>query len=363
MLTRAQLRIPRLATRSAACGRPLPVARIGLGIVELLVVIGILSVLAALILPAVQRARAAARRLSCQNHLRQLALALARYHDTHGIVPPLSVSWAPTIDIGLSAPGVQREFSFLCHLLPYVGRQDLYTAINLRVDHFSDTAAGYGVFANRTILYSTVQLFLCPADPHAGPGGYVSYRGCTGILDHLATRRGWPDSGHGVFRRPPIRFDHIIDGLTYTAALSERLVGVGFRTERWHPKRDILDFIAVPLPNRTEQYARICAHLTRRPRKRIFPYAGRFWMFSGALFTQYNHVLPPNSRVTDCLAADTFGAVTARSAHPGGVNVAFADGHVRFVSDSIDLSVWRALGTRDGEELIDETASDRSAAF
>lgn len=330
---------------------------------ELLVVIGILSVLAALILPAVQRARAAARRLSCQNHLRQLALALARYHDTHGIVPPLSVSWAPTIDIGLSAPGVQREFSFLCHLLPYVGRQDLYTAINLRVDHFSDTAAGYGVFANRTILYSTVQLFLCPADPHAGPGGYVSYRGCTGILDHLATRRGWPDSGHGVFRRPPIRFDHIIDGLTYTAALSERLVGVGFRTERWHPKRDILDFIAVPLPNRTEQYARICAHLTRRPRKRIFPYAGRFWMFSGALFTQYNHVLPPNSRVTDCLAADTFGAVTARSAHPGGVNVAFADGHVRFVSDSIDLSVWRALGTRDGEELIDETASDRSAAF
>lgn len=356
MLVRAQLDIPRRTAHAAACGRPLATARQGIGVVELLVAIGILGVLAAIVPPAVQRARAAAHRLPCQNNLRQLIAALARYHDTHGIVPPLTVSRAAMIDIGLSDPAVQREFSFLCPLLPNAGREDLYAAINLRVDHFSDSATGYGVLANRTILFTTLYLFLGPADTHASPGGYVSYRGCAGFLDHLATRRGWPDSGRGVFHRPPIRFDHIIGGLAYTAALSERLVGIGCRTERWCSEPDNFDFVAVPIPNGPEQYGPICADLTRRPQKQIFPYAGRFWMFSGLLFTQYNHVLPPNSKVSECLAPGMVGAVSARSAHGSGVNVAFGNGYVRFVSYAIDLAIWRALGTRDGEEPIDDMA-------
>ena len=346
------------ARGSLACtGQNCPVRGTGRGalsVVELLVVVGIVTILVALLLPAVQRARAAARRLSCQNNLRQLVAAVVRYHDTHGVVPPLHMDWYEMIDIGLSGPGRMRQFSFLCHLLPYVGRSDLYSALNLRVDDVSFKFAGYGVRANRTVLHTTVGSFLCPSDQLAGPGGYVSYRGCTGILDEFPARRGWPDSGHGFFRYPPIRFDQITDGLTHTAAMSERLVGMGLQQERWAPQRDLLHFQAVPLPNRTEQYAAICLSLTQRAERKVFPHAGRFWMFSGPLFTQYNHVLPPNSQVTDCLAVETFGAATARSAHPGGVNVAFADGHVRFVSDAVDLAVWRALGTRDGEEPVDD---------
>ena len=326
----------------------------GLALAELLTVIGIIVILLSILAPALQRARSAARRTACQQYLRQIALSLQQYTDAHRVYPPLNTSWHREINIGQTVLAGRRNFSFLCHLLPFLGRSDLYQAINFSVDGVNDVAdAGYGVIANWTVIHTTVGIFLCPADHAAREGGYCSYRGSTGVLDPLPTRRGWPDSGHGVFRTPAISPSHIADGLTQTAALSERLVGTRSDADR-RDRRAIHRFSMVPPPNRTDQYTAICTHLTKSGPRPWFGYAGRFWLLTGPYYTLYNHVLPPNSAVIDCLNADHWGAVSARSAHPGGVNVAFADGHVRFVSDSVELSLWRALGTRDGGEPIED---------
>jgi prepilin-type processing-associated H-X9-DG protein len=86
-----------------------------------------------------------------------------------------------------------------------------------------------------------------------------------------------------------------------------------------------------------------------------FSFGGTTWVLSGPSQTWYNHVLTPNSAIPDCAeSVDWQGAFTARSLHPGGVNVLFADGSVRFTSSSIDLAVWRALGTINGGETVSQ---------
>lgn len=96
--------------------------------------------------------------------------------------------------------------------------------------------------------------------------------------------------------------------------------------------------------------------LAARSNGRSFVDGGRWWFWSGRERTLYNHAQAPNGRVPDCLfwsMISSAGMATARSLHPGGVNVGLGDGSVRFVKDSIVPSVWRAIGTRNGGELVD----------
>ncbi len=349
--------------RGAIRGRDHRTRRRGFTLVELLTVIGVLAILFSVLMPAVQRARATARRFRCQANLRQLALALSRYHDNHQVVPPVSLGWFQWIRVGLSGPVHPRDYSFLVHLLPYLGHEHLYASVNFSIDGFNVVAGGvadtYAAAANRTALFTRVEVFLCPADAYGAEAAPSSYRGCTGLLDSTIRRRGWPDSGLGLFQSPPlVSFASVTDGLSMTAALSERLLGDGNLTRPMARERDIHWFGMVPIPNRTETYVRICALLTERRTAPSFRRAGWFWLATGPLFTLYNHALPPNSRVIDCMINPdaNWAALTARSNHGGGVNVAFVDGHVRFVSDSVDLGVWRAIATRAGGEPIDESA-------
>ena len=343
-----------MLTESGTCS--IRSSRRGMTMVEILVVIGVLLLLLSLLLPALQRARALARRIHCASNLRKLALAVHSYHDSFGVVPPVVLSWFRELGIGLSDDVQMREFSPQCMLLPWLGHSELFNAINFSIDGLDaqNLSETYVVLANKTVMETRVSVFVCPSDPEARTGPCLSYRGCMGILDYLPRRRGWPDSGRGVFRQPSIRFNEIVDGLANTAMFSERLVGRGLR---YKPASDPLrrGIIAVDAFERTASaWRRVCVAASSfvPGAFRLDHMPGRYWLLSTGRFALYNHRLPPNSSVWDCANA-WLGAYSARSGHAGGVvNVAFADGHVRPIADTVAAEVWEALGTRDGGEPI-----------
>ncbi len=334
--------------------------RAGVSLVEVLAVIGILLVLVGLALPALQRAREAARALRCRANLRELALAVARYEQLHAVYPPVSVSWWVEIRPGLGDEAKARRFSVYTHVLPFLGYESVYNAINFRVDGFTGENVGvpitYAVEANRTVLHTSLDIFICPSDPRCTRDGSNSYVACVGLLDPAPTRRGWPDSGKGIFHYPPINAAYVTDGLGQTAMLSERLVGDGNYRRPFRHDVDVLGVRGVPLwmYTRADTFASLCAYVHGRAsnplgRREV----GRYWMISGLMYTHYNHALPPNSPIGDCVLNPSWGVISARSAHPGRVHVAFGDGHVRAVNETIDFGLWRALATRADGEPID----------
>jgi prepilin-type processing-associated H-X9-DG protein len=149
----------------------------------------------------------------------------------------------------------------------------------------------------------------------------------------------------------------VTDGLSHTALFSERVVGDQDPSQvtSW---RDV--YMVAPsstLLMTAQEAEERCRSLTTAISH--YSSAGRAWVAGSYQHSAYNHVLPPNSPVPDCasLSDTTFtGAMTARSLHPGGVNVCFGDASVRFVSQAIDLELWRALGTMYGAEIISDSS-------
>ena len=333
--------------------------RPGVTLVESLVIIGVLLVLLSLLFPALQRTRAMVRRLRCASNLRELALAVHAYHDTWRRVPPVTLSWFRELRLGLSDDVQTREFSPHSLLLPWLGHGELFNAINFAIDGLDagSLTETYIILANKTVMQARVDLFVCPADAEAASRPCLSYRGCMGILHFLPRRRAWPDSGRGVFRQPAIRFSDITDGLANTAMFSERLVGRGLRY-RPGPDPQRRGIIWVELwEQQAGGWRRICAAASSFAPGvfRLDHMAGRYWLLSTGRFALYNHLLTPNSSVWDCAKA-WLGAYSARSSHLGGVvNVAFADGHVRPIADTVAADVWQALATRDGAEPVSVT--------
>jgi len=343
------------------------VGRRGMTLVEAMVVVGVLLILAGLLLPALGRVRATVRRLRCAANLRELAVATIQYHDAMGCMPPTDVSWWRYIRPGLSDPFTRghRHYSPQTHLLPWIGEDALYNAINFTLDEFcviSFLRDTYALRANLTVLRTRVGVFVCPADGEARVGPCLSYRGNMGLLDTFPARRGWPESGRGMFRAVPITFAEVTDGLSVTAMYAERVVGRG---HRMRPDRDgdpmRREMLAVStgadVPRRADEWAAVCAAASGARWGVGWPYwlAGRYWLPTSGRFALYNHVLVPNAMVYDCYVHYNWGVFSARSVHAGGVvNVAFGDGHVKPIPSSIDLNVWRALGTRDGGEAVSE---------
>lgn len=151
----------------------------------------------------------------------------------------------------------------------------------------------------------------------------------------------------------------VTDGLSQTILLSERIVG-DFDSSVFTPSRDTYYYDGPPNPPFLEtptDYAEACATRFTNPLRGEMSFGGATWLLAGKAYTIYNHVLGPNSVTPDCTAAGPWmydSATTARSWHRGGVNVAFADGSTRFIAESIDVYLWRALGTRNGREVVDE---------
>lgn len=331
--------------------------RAGVTLVEVLVVIAVAGTLVSLLLPAVMSARESSRRVQCANHLRQLGLAAHAYVDAHGAFPYTSVSSGEFVN-GVRI--VHRAVSPHQGLIGYIDPA-ISNALDRRdasLPFVNDRPPSNVNLTNRKLLKTPVPVFLCPSD--LSPPGGTNYRGNMGISINL-----WPyeprpsrekESRMGAFvNAQAVRPDEFTDGLSTTALFSERVVGDG-DPSRYTPWRDI--FSPPPAVNTTDQAIRFCREYATANPPGEYSYAGYTWIYGCWAHTWYNHILTPLSPTPDCASGGGGfsiggggGLYTARSLHPGGVNLATADGAVRFVSETIDLQAWRALGTRNGGEV------------
>jgi prepilin-type N-terminal cleavage/methylation domain-containing protein/prepilin-type processing-associated H-X9-DG protein len=348
----------------------------GFTLVELLVVIAIIGVLVALLLPAVQAAREAARRMSCTNNLKQLALAQHNYSDSFKVFAPSS-AWA-----GPAPPHAEREkaWSEKVFLLPFVEQKPLYDN-TVWVGATARPYDPWGWQGNDNIQTQSVRLpvFNCPSNYSNLQGGvagftYAINTGTSHTPPHntgtqLKNDNPWNGrfSGMAAFMRydeagvpndPMVTFASVRDGTANTALYAE-FVSANLEkrdpARRDHQKYQVYNHWAVG--NNTAEVRLNCLAQGAnfddgRWRMRG---AGWAWSFMGT-GNGYSHNMLPNERSCHIFDGgdDWFGRnlMAAGSEHPGVANVALVDGSVRNVSDTVALDVWWALGTKGGGESI-----------
>jgi len=347
-------------------------------LIELLVVIAIIGVLVALLLPAVQSAREAARRAQCSNNMKQIGLALHNYETASGSFPwtqgTVSARY-PTANNGLMPweGGVGDEwanFSALALMLPQLEQTQVYNAINLSFGANWYTLPGSDDVVQLTAITVTINSFLCPSD--GGSTGRNNYMASNGTNFDWWSRPG----GAGALSRPQKgnmgapRLAMIADGTSNTVAFAERLRGSGDGSV--NTPSDVYNAIPVPafptfvLQNPTDfqvlttQAIPTCnAFRTSNPGSK-WVYSGWYWAAGDYNQSVFNFALPPNSKNADCSpwggVATGYGFFTPSSYHPGGVNVVMADGSVKFIKDTIAHRTWMALGTRAGREVVSSDA-------
>jgi len=287
----------------------------GFTLVELLVVIAIIGILIALLLPAVQSAREAARRVQCTNNLKQIALAIHLHHDGQGILPQSGSRYDGNYGIAIWS---ERGWSFIARLLPYIEQEGLYDLGGIDEAYFRDNPA----------ISASIPTLFCPSDSASqespstvavghdfwdrAPGGLTNYKASSGSnwpwgqYAHAGTNGtsdpfwGIPD---GVFSGSDIRFKRrmkdIEDGTSNTYMIGED----------------------IPSINRFS-----------------------FWFWADGIAV--TSAVPPN--LMD--PPSTSEMFSFRSRHPGGLQFGFVDGSVRFIDDTIDMPTYRALSTIQGGE-------------
>jgi prepilin-type N-terminal cleavage/methylation domain-containing protein/prepilin-type processing-associated H-X9-DG protein len=319
-----------------ALQRPRPSAHpeAGFTLIELVVSIAIVSILIALLLPAVQEARATARRTQCTNNLKQIGLALNAYHDVHRTLPPGCVAHHLSIWGSTDAPG----WGWASQLLTYLDQSPLATSIRYDLP-INDPL-------NSAQRITPISTYRCPAESApekftasnhgtqgeaVGPICDVSVANYVGMscsdksftdFDSATTFEDEVAFWDGVmFPNSRIRFADVTDGTSNTIAVSERSQRHGEVT--WTgavPGADVVPLVSTPGPVWDDNIALILGYVgdASKPGE-----VGTFWTSGGH-----------------------------SSAHGLGANFLFCDGHVRFVSSSVDFNTFRALATRAGAEPI-----------
>jgi prepilin-type N-terminal cleavage/methylation domain-containing protein/prepilin-type processing-associated H-X9-DG protein len=356
----------------------------GFTLIELLVVISIIALLVGLLLPAVQSAREAARRLQCTNNLKQITLALLNYESANGSFPP-GYCWQAYAGNYSDAPG------HLVRITPYLGQTPIANAVNISIPMYYS--------ANTTVCGTGLNVFWCPSDgtivnlsnvypaPYTYDGGplpmtYSSYAGClgtwpisgfvsstsggdqaslsdvNGVLFNIGYPPGNPVTIYGTSfpgrpSIPPVGIAGVTDGTSNTIAFGEHAHGLFSRTPDANGITDLYDW--------------------------------NWWVsgnFGDTIFTTYFPMNPQNKLATGYYEGGEFiqgdDMVTAASSfHPGGANFAFCDGSVKFIKESIEswtiipatglpqrvtyqagkyfpgfIPVYQALSTRNGGEVI-----------
>lgn len=368
-----------------------PRTHAGFTLVELLVVIAIIGVLIGLLLPAVQSTRETARRSVCQNNLKQLALATLNYESAQKRLPaprimPDWVAGGTTKASYTSYSAVATSdktgfYSAFVWVLPFMEQSTVVNMIDRSIAQtkrmLNPKNTNYDAYAQ------SVSTFLCPSDQNVGRrltennyrcnvGGSTPYGGAMNSSQQNVTTGtssdGFSVGGNGAFATGVnLRLKDFSDGVSKTAMFAERTMGSGRNMATDLPtKSDIITMTGrtnTPLPRDT--IFNDC--LAAKPGVSSFNFAGagrwpngddwsNGWPFSGYDATQYNHVAPPNWEGWDCgnwsAIPDTPGEhaiVSARSQHMNIVLVAFGDGTIAPIQDSVDLRVWRAMGTRTAE--------------
>lgn len=313
-------------------------------LVELLVVIAIIGILIALLLPAVQAAREAARRSQCTNNLKQIALAFHNYVDTHKKFPAYQYH-------------VEGASSWLGHsamtmILPYVEQSSVYDQVKWTLPWDN---------GNQPHL-AKITPFVCPTD---GPFPNPTYPGnnymvCGGARVSFYDT-GSPVKASGIFlRRRESGFSDIRDGTSNVIMVSEILKGDD-QGGTLNLRRDVTN----NLPARTDQFTPSAEVETlgvtcdSNAASWHQSNVGRQWMGGFPGFCAFNTIAPPNWKHITCCDGGTFGyacdrngIVPPRSYHPGGVNAALGDASVRFISDTIDLTIWQRAGAREDGNAI-----------
>ena len=338
-----------------------PTAKGAFTLVELLVVIAIIGILVALLLPAIQAAREAARRMSCANNLKNLGVAIINHHDVKKYVPISIGQWGEEVDLAKVQVGDNKNKArtpfgkgwtgkgWIVDTLPFMEEQARYDGIaeaikTSTVDGFgakSNRGAGIGAMAARPMIEVQLPWMSCPSDPSAVPSDQMwywdgvltattSYKGCIG--DPVVNSQGvwtqsppgdtpFPDFGshpdchntvdcNGMFWRntyfKPVTFSTVTDGTSKTIMVGENVVEQDFHSAAYFADGDWascgipLNHFIIPAPDITNR------HLT--------------WQ-SGRGF---------------------------RSFHPGGAQFVLADGSVHFINESINHDEYRSMCTRNG---------------
>ena len=370
----------------------------GFTLVELLVVIAIIGILVGLLLPAVQAAREAARRMQCSNNLKQLGLATLNYESAVRKFPPgrLSPDYAIngvvqqnyTTYPATLAPGSSTGFrSVHTFILPYMEQNNIYNLIDFSKPTSVRMTTGGGVTpvnANYQAYANAAGLFICPSCPNTGVlitennyrynfGGATPFGGSRGSDRNdleANSPAGFSSKGNGAFSMGNgLSVGAITDGLSNTTFFSERTKGSGRSLTGLPAIEDVTNLLSRPqgLIDADVLMAECGAMAPQVNGGFNFNSAGRWlqgtdfsngWPFGFYSSTMYNHVAPPNWKSIDCGtrsaipdAPGEHAIMSARSLHTGGVNASMGDGSVRFVSSSVDLVVWRSMGTRDGGEV------------
>lgn len=308
--------------------------RPGFTLVELLVTLAVVGLLIVLILPAVQQAREAARRLQCTSNLKQIGLAIHNYESTHRTFPP----------------GHSLGFSFHVFLLPHIEKSALYDGI----DFNNWTALG-----NYQASLTRLPLYQCPSDTGTEPlattgvqatsyagnaGTGMPTKGLNGFFSSLSFSGQFPGIG-------PVHPADVTDGLSNTVAVSEVLVANG-TPERYRMIWNINQMFQ--MPRQFEQFRQSCANVSTQQSLPDLVSRGRPWIEGGLAYTLYNHSLTPFGNSCHNNGSFMFaGIYSAASGHAGIVNTLLGDGRVRGVAQTIDGQIWTALGSRNGGEQID----------
>lgn len=326
--------------------------REGFTLIEVLVVIGLIGILVALLLPAVQAARERSRLVSCKNNLRQIGLAFQQVENTYRAFPPIRTR---TTHMPQTLVDLSRLNPKSAHfdLLPALELANVYEKVVVEDDQWSGNDPLQSN-KNELLIKMRLPIFVCPTDyvPEAG----ISYLICFGTSTGGESTPAYPPPntllpgvGAGVAAA------RISDGLSNTVAFSERLIG-DHTPDDYNPVRDwayvpsLSDAISNTPPLLPDTIKHLCQRDVR-PGQPHASYNSTGWLFGIFGITGYNHVLPPNSSIADCATpGGGVGAYSARSHHSQGVNSLLADGSVRFWSESVDISLWRAVGTIDGGE-------------
>jgi hypothetical protein len=296
----------------------------GFTVVEVLVVVGVLMLLSARALAAIQHVRETSRRMTCQTRMHELGIAVSNFEGIQQRLPsPLG---APVIRDG--KPRYLSAYSAHHELLPYIEQQAV-----LQLPH--------------TLLPGVeIESFQCPSDGVTPRG--VNYRVCCGASLDLKDRVDNEAGAFSVVGGIPLR--SVTDGLSHTIALSERYKSDANPLE--FDDRDYWCTGAIAFrPVSSDQMLSLCTELSQLPAA-YDPYCGWKWHHGDFANTLFNALRGPNPAAQDCTISDQIpkdgpgssaGIHSARSYHPQGVNVAMLDGTVGFRSNVIDVFVWRQL--------------------